>query len=117
MIYSRDQIEEALRDVWDMGMGFGTTNPLSPDMDMPRSPSVDPSHGGGDLAARADLSRAWGMAPLTPTERRRVFMSYALGWPIKLMAAHDGVDRKAITKSIENGLAKVTEAVNGRNEE
>lgn len=113
MIYSRDQIEEALRDVWDINMGFGTTNPLAPDVDMPRSPSVDPSHSGGNLAARADLSRAWDRAQMTPTERRRVFMSYALAWPTKLIAAHDGVDRKAITKSIEGGLEKLTEVVNG----
>lgn len=97
-----------------MGMGFGTTNPLSPDMDMPRSPSVDPSHGGGDLAARADLSKAWDMAPLTPTERRRVFMSYALGWPIKLIAAHEDKRRQSVNESIESGLMKVTDEVNGR---
>lgn len=117
MIYSRDQIEDALSDVWDPDMGFGTTNPLEPDHDMPRGPGADPSHSGGNMAARADLSRAWGMAPLTATERRRVFMSYALYWPIKMIVAHEEVARQPVQRSIESGLEKLTMIVNGSRRE
>lgn len=83
---------------------------------MPKGPSGDPSHGGTILAVRADLSRAWDRATLTETERRRVFMAYALCWPPKVIAAHEGRSRQSVGETVESGLSKITRFLNGEPE-
>lgn len=114
--YNRETIEEGLFALWDPDVGFGSTRPDDPDPDMPKGPSGDPSHGGTILAVRADLSRAWDRTALTEIERRRVFMAYALCWPTRVIAEHEGRDRKAVIKSLESGLSKITRFLNGEPE-
>ena len=115
--YTREAVEHGLYSLWDDDCGFGETNPLAPPPDMPRGPGGDPSHGGGSLAIRADLSRAWDKAPLTAKERQRIYMTNALLWRPKEIYEFEGTSRQGVNKSIESGLSKITRFLNGEPDE
>lgn len=43
-------------------------------------------------------------------------MAYALCWPPKVIAAHEGRSRQSVAETVESGLSKITRFLNGEPE-
>ena len=114
--YTRERVEQLLEMNWDPWRNYGPTNESARDGDMPGSKS-NPSKSGTWMAELADLTRAWQMAPISRTVRRRVFMRYALGWSYREIATHEHVDRNRIPEQVEDAVGAITRWLNGEEEE
>lgn len=113
--YRRERVEQLLELHWDRFRHYGPTDEASADAGMPGSKS-NPAHQGGWMAELADLHTALRKAPLTFTERRRVFMRYGLGWEYRHMAAYEHVEKQNALKVTESALSKILRFLNGEPE-
>lgn len=113
--YKREHVEQLLELHWDGFRHYGPTNEASVRADMPGSKG-NPAHQGGWMAELADLHTALRNAPLTFTERRRVFMRYGLGWGFRAMAVHDDVERRNAQAVTDAGVSKILRFLNGEPE-
>lgn len=111
--YNRDSVEELLPAVWDESYCYGLDRkPNIPDPDMPRS-QANPAHGNNLSAAIADIRTGWKQAELTIEERRALFLAHGAGWTQRQAAFNQGVSQTAISRRVQNGIAKIVATLNG----
>ena len=111
--YSRELVEDLLQFKWDEHRFYGPVqNEMSPDHDMPRSPASK-AHTGGWMAELADINRAWQNAPLTDTQRRRLFLRYGMGLTYEGVSVYDHVSLQNAAKVCDAGLETILVYLNG----
>lgn len=74
---------------------------------------TDPAEGGGWLAIYADISDAWHKAKLTKREREVLVLLHRDQLTQREAGEALGVDQSAVSRSAQNGLRKLSEALGG----
>lgn len=91
--YDTKTIEEALSTLWDESrFQQSQEREGSPDPDMPRNPSSDPTRSGTAWAVWADMSSAWRRLPLDDW-RRAVFRRHAQDLDFRTIGALEGCSK------------------------
>lgn len=111
-MYDRDQVEDLLTLRFDPLRFYGPTGNVLPDDDMPKSAS-SPAHGGTWMAELADIDRAWRLAELSETQRRRMFLRFGLDLSCEAVAAFEDVSTVAVYKTTDSGVEAILNFLNG----
>jgi RNA polymerase sigma factor (sigma-70 family) len=75
--------------------------------------NADPAESGTWMAARADVSRAWGAANFTDLERSTMLRFYVEGYSAIEIGQQDGVERQSVDERLKKGVAKMTRHLGG----
>lgn len=112
MSYDRPLVEQLLPAVWDQSYAYGMVDPAAPDPDMPRA-AADKAHSNTLYAHLADIKNGWTRAPIPLTERRALFLRYALDLKQGDIGKRQGVTQKAVSERLARGVGRIVCQLNG----
>jgi hypothetical protein len=110
--YTRELVEQLLPAVWDTTFAYGMDNPTAPDPDMPKA-TIDPANGGTLFAHLADIRTGWARAPLNISDRRALFLRYALDWPGRKIARSERAAESTTSERLARGIGAIVAQLNG----
>lgn len=110
--YSPVQVAEILPSLWTQQP---TGCQRTPDGDMPRTATRDAASASTAWATRADIRRAWRLAPLTYKQRRALFLRFA--GPCQCtygeIADHEGIKKQSAEERVNRGISCIVRWLNG----
>ena len=113
MTYTRELVERLLPAVWDKEFVYsGLDNPYRPDPDMPKV-IANPKTGNTIYAYLADIGSAWKCAPLTPVERKALFLRFGLDFKQVHVGEQLRMRRQSAAEHIDAGVGRIVMYLNG----